>query len=219
MAEPKTAFTVGEGGPMSATRVIQVNADGSVAAGDFVAFILWEIGKIQFEVAAGLPAGVTAVFTPPMFGDPTSGSQTIYQNNTQNVPFGPNNQQVNLISSYMITGPGISQGPYCITIGGAYMRINVDAGGDLTPQLTRIPNSGLISFNAAAAISFETTPSGGGTNPFKNPLTLPQGVSVVHANGSDCSVTLTPQGPVANPPATIKIGSGGGSPMPGHKPK
>jgi len=211
MAQPQKAITAG--GPMSGTRVINVNTDGSVAAGDIVAFTMARIGEIQFEVAAGVTAEFTATFTPPIFGDSQTGVQPIYPDNSQNEPLKPNNQQANVVASYMISGPGIeAQGPYCVTVGGAYMAIQVDAEGDLTPPQIRIPNSGLLYFNAAAAITFNVSWTGGGEGPFKSPtLKLPKGTSVVHADGENCSVTLSPVSPAANPPAIIKIGSGGGS--------
>jgi hypothetical protein len=216
MAQPKQAIT--EGGPMNPTRVIALNADGSVASGSVVAFMLAGLGKIQFVVAAGFPAGVTATFTPPIFGDPQTGVQAIYPNNSQNLPFGTNNQQVNMISSYMISGPGISEGPYCVTVGGAYMAIQVDSAGNMTPQQLRIPNSGLLAFNAAAAVTFDVTWTGGGDGPFgSNTLALKQGMNVVHADDQNCTVQLTAAGPVANPPGTVKIGSGGSSPLPGDE--
>jgi len=214
MAEPKQAFTVG--GPMKATRTIKVNADGSVAPGDFVAFAVPVVGKIQFEAAAGLPSGIIAVFTPPIFGNPQNGEQPIYPNNSQNEPLSPNNQQANgVVTTYMITGSGISQGPYCITLGGTYLEVDVDAEGNITPSPLRIPNSGLLSFNAAAATTFDVSWTGGGEGPFKSPtLAVPEGTSVVHVDDSDCTVTLTAQGPAANPPSTVKVGSGGSSPLP-----
>jgi hypothetical protein len=214
MAEPKKAQTAG--GPMHVTRTIDVNADGSVIAGDMVKFAISVVGKIQFVAAAGLPEGVTAVFTPPLFGNTQTGVQPIYPNNAQNEPLGSNNQGSNgEVTSYMITGPGISQGPYCVTLGGTYMAISVDSAGNMTPATMRTPNSGLLNFNTQSAITFDVAWTGGGAGPFKSTkLALPQGPSVVHADSADCTVTLTPEGPVATPPSTVKIGSGGTGPLP-----
>jgi hypothetical protein len=214
MAEAKTALE--KGGPMRATRTIQVNADGSVAAGDQVAFVLAGSGKIQFEAAAGLPSGAGAVFTPYLFGSTTNGQLLIYPNNSQNQPVAPNSQTVGQVASYMIEGPGISQGPYCVVLGGNYMPVQVDASGNLTPPQIRVPNSGLLSFNAAAAITLNVSWTGGGNGPFGGSTTLdvPQGQSTVHVNASDMRFTLAPPSPVANPPGTVKVGSGGGSPLP-----
>ena len=214
MAEPKTALE--RGGPMRATRTIQVNADGSVAVGDRVAFVLAGSGKIQFEAAAGLPSGVGAVFTPYLFGSETNGQLSIYPNNSQNQPVAPNSQQVGQVASYMIEGPGISQGPYCVALGGNYMPVRVDAAGNLTPSQIRIPNSGLLSFNAQAQITFHVSWTGGGNGPFGGSTTLdvPQGQSMVHVDASDMSFSLAPPSPIANPGGTVKVGSGGSSPLP-----
>jgi hypothetical protein len=214
MAEAKTALEAG--GPMRSTRTIHVNADGSVAAGDRVAFVLAGSGKIQFEAAAGLPSGAGALFTPYLFGSETNGQLPIYPNNSQNQPVAPNSQQVGQVASYMIAGPGISQGPYCVVLGGNYMAIRVDTAGNLTPPQIRVPNSGLLSFTAATAITFQVGWTGGGDGPFGGATTLdiPQGQSTVHVNAADMSFTLAPPSPVANPTGIVQVGSGGSSPLP-----
>ena len=211
MAEPKTALA--GGGPMRATRTIHVNADGSVAAGDFVAFVLAGSGKILFEAAAGLPNGVTAVFTPYLFGGGINGELSIYPNNSQNQPVAPNSQTIGQVATYTVNGPGISQGPYCVVLGGNYMSVRMDASGNLTPARIRIPNSGLLSFDAAATRTFNVSWTGIGKGPFDT-LEIPQGSSMVHVDASDCSFTLAPPSPVGNPGGTVKVGSGGGSPLP-----
>jgi hypothetical protein len=214
MAQPQKAL--GHGGPMRGVRQINVDADGSVKEGDWVKFVPGG-GQIQFVAAAGLPTGVTAVFTPALFGTATSGTQPISPNNAQNPPLSPNGGSTNQVASYMILGAGTSQGPYCVIVGGATMPVQVDAVGDLTPSQIRIPNSGLLAFNAAAAIVFNVTWTGGGDGPFGSPtLSLNAGLNIVHADAEDCTVQLS-VGARANPPGTIKIGSGGSSPLPGDK--
>lgn len=213
MAEAKTAL---QGrGPMQTIRTITVNADGTVASGDLVAFAPFAGGQIQFY-GVGLPSNFTAVFTPQLFGSATGGDQTIYANNDFNRPLSPNNRQFNgQVASYMISGPGITtQGPYCVTVGGAYLAVQVDASGNFLPSQIRIPNSGLISFNSAAAaqITYNVTWNNG-TGPFST-LSIPPGQSMVHIDAADCSFTLTPQSPVANPGSTVKVGSGGSGPGP-----
>lgn len=214
MAQPQKAM--GHGGPMRGVRQIHVNADGSVQEGDWVKFVPGG-GQIQFVAATGLPTGMTAVFTPPLFGTATSGTQPISPNNTQNLPLSPNGGTTNQVASYMIEGATTPQGPYCVIVGGASMPVQVSASGILTPSQIRIPNSGLLAFNAAAAITFNVTWTGTGEGPFGSPtLVLNAGLNIVHADSEDCTVQLS-LGPVANPPGTIKIGSGGTSPLPGDR--
>jgi hypothetical protein len=214
MAQAKEAM--GHGGPMPGVRPIHVNVDGSIEEGDWVGFTPGS-GKIQFVVPAGFPQGVSATFTPAYFGNPQTGVVPISQHNAQNPPLSANNQISSGIASYMITGPNISQGPYCVTVGGASMAVQVDSLGNLTPPQIRIPNSGLLAFNAAAPITFNVTWTGGGDGPFGSPtLVLQQGLNLVHANDVDCTVQLA-AGAGANPPGTIKIGSGGSSPLPDGK--
>lgn len=217
MAEAKAAL---QGrGPMSTIRTITVNTDGTVDSGDIVAFAPFNGGQIQFYAPNGLPSNFTAVFTPALFGTATGGNQSIYGNNAQNLPLSPNNRHSNgQVASYMISGPGITlKGPYCVALGGAYIEIQVDASGAFLPQQIRIPNSGLISFNSAApnTITFNVSWNSG-TGPFDT-LYVPSGQSMVHINAADSTFTLTPQSPVANPGGTVKVGSGGGSPLPGTR--
>lgn len=214
MAQPQKAM--GHGGPMRGVRQIHVNADGSVQQGDWVKFVPGG-GQIQFVAAAGLPPNVTAVFSPALFGNSATGAQLISQDNNQNPPLSPNGGSTNQIASYMIMGAGTSQGPYCVTVGGASMLVQVDASGNLNPQQIRIPNSGLIAFNAVRDITFTVSWTGTGEGPFgSTSLVLNQGLNLVHCDAEDITVTLV-AAPVANPPGTIKIGSGGGSPLPGDK--
>jgi hypothetical protein len=211
MAQPQKAM--GHGGPMRGIRTINVNSDGSVAPGDWVKFV--PIGsQIQF-FANGLPENATAVFTPALFGDSITGAQLISTNNNQNLPLSPRSGVTSEISSYMVTLGSTSLGPYCVIVGGATMPVQVDALGNLTPHNIRIPNSGLLAFNAAAQITLYATWTGGGDGPFgSSELRLNQGLNVVHCDATDCTVTLSPTRAGATPPGTVKIGSGGSSPIP-----
>lgn len=216
MAEAKAALT--GRGPMTQIRTITVNADGTVAPGDVVAFAPFAGGRIQFN-AVGLPANFTALFTPYLFGLSNSGAQTIFSSNGDNQPLSPNNRQSNgQVASYMITGPGITtQGPYCVAVGGAYIEIQVDASGSIVRSPLRIPNSGLISFNSAApnTVTYNVAWNNG-TGPFDT-LSIPSGQSMVHIDAADSTFTLTPQSPVATPGGTVKVGSGGNTPLPTPK--
>jgi hypothetical protein len=218
MAQPQQARA--DGGPMRGIRQIHVNADGTVQQGDWVKFA--PAGQIQFVAASGLPADINAVFTPALYGTSTAGVQPIYPDNAQNPPLNPNNNTNNMVTSYMISSavdPNFTpQGPYCVIVGGATMPVQVDESGNLTPGKIRIPNSGLLAFNAAKEITLYATWTGGGEGPFgSQSLPLLAGLNIVHCDATDCTVTLSPTRAGANPPGTVKIGSGGTSPVPHQK--